>query len=165
MNTEQVRFNGEKSDIPTLQKTIAGIFVPAIRTEKGGFIFRVGCEENNGSCIIHFGMLPAILGGDRSYHYIIAIPDSCTAVLTGALNVSGELMLFPDISARGKSASPLLLEREKNGYIALYRDFTRLLTTCGLSIDTPLHSPTIQVLGELLGGIFKGKTVGDIAGL
>ncbi|MDA3958316.1 hypothetical protein [Oceanispirochaeta sp.] len=114
--------NGQKAS-PSLIKTMMdGLNNKKIRTEKGGYLFKLAVDEKN----LYFSILPEFNQGDRNYHYNITLPGNPSYFLTGSLNPEGifTILFIPK--------EKVLPEADKEEYINIYLQSARGLLEKGL---------------------------------
>jgi len=136
MKVLNIILNGKKAS-KKLQKTmIKGLNDKKIRTEKGGYLFKIALSSDD----FYLGILPEFNQGDRNYHYYIELPGNPEYFLTGSINPEGMFTLF---FIPGKKE---LSDEVKDQYRNLYRTAAEQLLYMGLEKPGELDTVTQMLL-------------------
>lgn len=134
-----VILNGERPSRKLLGQMAKALGDPAILSAHGGFLLRGAWGDD----AFHVGIVPAVVDGQRAYHFAMDFPDAAVS-LTGFVETDGRLSLF--LARPGRSASFTPEEREQGR--SLYDQFARFLLSGGVSPGLKLHALTQQALAE-----------------
>ncbi len=108
--------------------------------EKAGFIFKAGLADGG-----HFMLAvePCLIHGERRYHYNMHLADKEALTLVGNVDAQGEFTIA------FKAPSLQMTAEQKSQYLALYREFARLLLEQGYAGEGTLNDITQCVLAEI----------------
>lgn len=136
MRALNIILNGKKASSSLVKNMITGLNDKRIRTEKGGYLFKLALDEKN----LYIGILPEFYQGDRNYHYNINLPGNPACFLTGSLNPEGvfSILFIP----KEKELS----EDTKQEYRNIYRAAAWNLLNRGLDEPCELDFVTRQIL-------------------
>ncbi len=154
--TEQLRVlvNGEKPSAELLAQMTAALGNPAVLAAHGGFLLRAAWGRDG----FHVGIVPAVVDGQRSYHFAMDFPDAAVS-LTGFMEPDGRLSIF---LARPGCPSELSADERELGR-SLYKHFARFLLDAGVNPNTELHALTQQTLREAGIADPAPATLGELA--
>jgi len=113
--------NGETAGSKTIAQMVQAFCSPDILRSCGGYIITFRAHDNTA----YMGVMPSILGGQRSNHYDLKAGPETNVFLTGGINADGEISLLFNISKAELTADT---ESELRG---LYFRFADLLTQNG----------------------------------
>jgi len=113
----KIILNATRASAGELKQMFRALEDPEILKEKGGYIFRTALAANptdSEKRKLHFSIKPALLEGERTFHYDLILPESIRWILSGCINSTGEIQLLFKPESR-----PLTSEALK-GYRKLY---------------------------------------------
>lgn len=156
IETEQRRLlvNGEKPSADLLAQMAAALGNPTVLKAHGGFLLRAAWGRDG----FHVGIVPAVVEGQRSYHFAMNFPDAAVS-LTGFVEPDGRLSIF--LARPGRPAELSADERELGR--SLYEHFARFLLKAGVNPRTELHALTQQALCEAGLADPAPATLGELA--
>lgn len=136
MKRLEINLNGEKAGRRLVKSMIKGLNDKAVRTAKGGFLFKASADEKT----LYLGILPEFNQGERNYHYNINLPGDPEYFLTGSLNPEGVFSIL--FVPREKELS----EESREAYRNLYKCFAETLLNLGLNRPGELNMVTTMLL-------------------
>lgn len=95
----------------------------ALRTKKGGYLFKAGSDEEN----LYFGIIPCTESGERTHHYDISMPEKLEYILIGSIIPDGifSILFIP--------ADRNLTDQMRQEYRSAYIDLAEGLIERGLT--------------------------------
>ncbi len=139
MTIKTVTFNGKKGRLSVATAWIHALNDVRLTTEKGGFLFIAAFDGDH----LMLEAVPALIHGERSYHYNLHVEKEDAFTLIGDVNAQGVFtILF-------KPESREAVTRYAAEYIERFRLFAVFLNEAGYCGEGRLDEVTQSVLQSL----------------
>jgi hypothetical protein len=139
MTITGVTFNGKHGGLSVAAEWIRALNDARLTVEKGGFLFKAAFEVDH----LMLVAVPALIHGDRSYHYNLLMEKEDAFTLIGDVNAQGVFtILFKPESC--KAVTQYAAE-----YIGRFRKFAAFLNDAGYSGEGRLDEVTRGLLKDI----------------
>lgn len=88
---QRVRLNGKRPRTGVVRSMAHALNDAAVRTEKGGYIFKAGLDGE----VLLLGLLPGLINARRTVHHEIELGAECPLILNGFVTIKGALTVIP----------------------------------------------------------------------
>ncbi len=139
MAVRNVTFNGKPGGPAVAAEWIGALNDARLTAEKGGFLFKAAFDSNH----LALAAVPALIHGERSYHYNLPVEKEDAFTLIGDVNAQGVFtILF-------KPESLAAAVQQAAEYIERFRSFAAFLEAAGYTGAGQLDQVTQGVLKSL----------------
>jgi hypothetical protein len=131
--------NGKSGSLSLAGDWIRALNNPQILKEKAGFLFKVLAEDDR----LMVAVVPALIHGERTYHYALRLEQESAFTLIGDVNAQGVFtILFKPESCEAAM-------KHQRDYIEQFRRFASFLSLAGYNGAGLLDEVTQGLLQEL----------------